>query len=164
MATIYNLIRREELIKFDANLGPRELEERQFYAIPRVAEWMSTNLPELGAAWKIEQSPAEQVDELLHRFCSGQLLQIDWTFKSLNHLGNGIWELKTADIRIFGFFNRQDSFIATDVDEKQRILDLKLYKPYCEQAMRFRTELDLDEPKFVDGDNPHGVVSNCAFP
>ena len=88
----------------------------------------------------------------------------DHRFKPLNHLSEGVWELKTADVRIFGWFAVKDCFIGTDGDLKRNIIDRNLYRPYAEQAARFRSLLDLDEPKFVTGEDPRNVVSDFYYP
>ena len=41
---------------------------------------------------------------------------------------------------------------------------LHLYRPYAEEAVRFREQLDLNNPQFVPGDDPHAVVSDFSFP
>jgi hypothetical protein len=76
------------------------------------------------------------------------------------HLGDGIWELKTADLRLFGWFLQKDCFIVSDIDDTGRIKQSNLYRGYCLQAVRRRDALELNEPKFIRGDNPDDVVSD----
>jgi hypothetical protein len=64
---------------------------------------------------------------------------------------------------MFGWFYHQDCFIGTDCNLKRVIIESKLYRPYSEQAVRFRDQLDLDGPKFVPGDDPNVVVSDCYY-
>ena len=164
MATLLTLVEQGRLIKVDPALGPRELESRNIYAFPHVIDWFSKTLPNLGSTWKLEVSPQEQVDALIGIFCSDQILTYDWHFKPLSHIQDGIWELKTPDVRIFGWFFAKDIFIGTDADAAERIKQLKMYRPYREQAVRFRDKLDLDEPKFVPGKDPQNVVSDFDYP
>ncbi len=164
MATLLDLERAAHLHKLDPALGPSEQEWRSIYVLPRLRQWMEDTLPTLESTWKVEESPAEQLDALVALFCSGETLAFGWQFKPLVHIRQGIWELKTADLRLFGWFHQKDCFVGVDADTKDRIKRLRLYRPYCEQAVRFRDQLDLDAPKYVSGDDPHAVVSDLYFP
>jgi hypothetical protein len=74
---------------------------------------------------------------------------------------DGIWELKTEDIRIFGFFHKKDCFIGVVADDATRIKTYDLYHGYANvNCRRFREAIDLDNPKCVLGDDPNAVVSN----
>lgn len=161
MATILNLAVSGEIIKVDPGLGLREMEMRRIFILPRVERWFLEDLPSTNSSWNIEVTPSEQLDALFYEFCSGQPLQIGKRFKSLIHLGDGVWQLKTADLRLFGWFAHKDCFIASDCDDADKIKRMKLYKPYCEQSVRFRCALNLDEPKFIVGDDPNYAVSDC---
>jgi hypothetical protein len=165
MATLLDLAANGLLSKLDAQLEPPQQELRMLYAGPKLVAWIKDALPALESTWKIEQSPAEQLDDLMQLFCSGEPLTYDWQFKSLTHVANGVWELKTADIRVFGWFHKKDCFVGVIADMADRIKKYRLYESYSRvEVVRFRDALDLDAPKFVPGDNPHDVVSNCAFP
>lgn len=163
MATIIELTRAGAISKLDACLDPRQQEWRSVYLLPQLRNWFETTLPELESTWNIEESPIEQMDALLAIFCSGETLTYGWQFKPLVHLGDGIWELKTADLRMFGWFTAKDCFIGADADTSERIKRLHMYQAYCKQAVRRRDALDLNEPKFVPGDNPNDVVSAFDF-
>jgi hypothetical protein len=132
-----------------------------FFLLSEARNWLEKDLPTIESTWKIEENPAEQLDALVYDFCSGKPLQVGTRFKSLVHLGDGIWELKTADLRLFGWFVRKDHFVVSDCDNTDRIKRVKLYRGYCEQAVRRREALNLDEPKYIGGDNPDDVVSDC---
>ena len=125
---------------------------------------METVLPGLDSTWKIEQPPVEQLDDLMEVFCSGSPLTYGWQFKCLTHVAEGVWELKTADVRLFGWFHKKDCFIAAVADTADRIKTHKLYEGYGRiEVINFRKALDLDDPKFIPGDNPHDVVSNFSY-
>lgn len=164
MATLIELIDRGELLKLDANLGLREMENRRIYALPRFAKWVQKDLPLLGSTWNIELQPDEQLDDLTHMFCSGKALPVGHRFKCLTHLGDGIWELKTADLRVFGWFYRKDVFIACDGVDKETVKRHNSYAGYSKQAVRFRDALDLDGMQFISGSNPDDVVSDWYQP
>lgn len=164
MATPLSLAACGTLVRYDPQLGRRQQEDRYIYLGPRLVDWLSTVLPGLGSTWKIEESPAEQLDSLLADFCAGAPLLVGHMFKALQPIGRGVWELKTAEVRVFGWFHRTDVFIGSNADLKARIVEHSLYRGYIDEAVRLRDSLDLDPPPFISGDEPRHVVSNWAYP
>lgn len=160
MATIVELATSGVLVKVDPTLGWRDLEMRRIYLLPKAHKWLLEVLPVTDSIWNIEETPAEQVEALFYEFCSGQPLPIGLRFKALVHLGDGIWELKTADLRLFGWFVQRDCFVVCDCNSAQKIKEFGLYQGYCRQAVHFRNNLNLNAPKFITGDNPDDVISD----
>jgi hypothetical protein len=80
-----------------------------------------------------------------------------------NHLRDGIWELKTPDLRLFGWFHVKDCFICGALDTAFNVKNSNLYKGYANEVGHFRDELPLDEPKYLTGDDPSNVVTNYDF-
>ncbi len=165
MATVLELDAAGSLFRFDPDLEQGIQELRCIYVSPRLKRWIDNDLPTLESTWKIELSPQEQFQAFFEEvFCPGEPLTYDWHFKPLTHVGDGIWELKTADLRIFGWFSAQDCFIGSAANLTDLVKRHRLYRGYAEEAVRFRDQLDLDPPKFIPGDNPHAVVSNFSYP
>lgn len=108
----------------------------------------------------IEIAPEEQLDGLLADFCEGVELMADTQFKCLIPLENGVWELKTPDVRMFGWFHQKDCFIASAVDAKWRILALNMYAPYIAEAARLRSQILGDDIGYIKGTEPGDVISN----
>lgn len=164
MATLLDLARQGAISKFEPNLEPTEQEVRCIYAGPKLVKWINEVLPSLESDRGLESTPLMQFIDLTSLFCSGGTLCFDWHFKPLQHVEDGIWELKTSDLRIFGWFPQKDWFIGVIGDTKRRILDYGLYGPYAKvEVAPFRAALDLDPPKFVPGVDPHDVVSDFDF-
>jgi hypothetical protein len=164
MATISSLVERDELVRIDPQLEPNEQEHRLVYALPTVIPRLSDELPSWTSIWQVEQDPIQQFDALLEVFCSGETLIFDRRFKPLNHLGEGVWELKTADLRLFGWFPVKDIFMLTCIDTATKVKTYNLYPGYAGEVVRQRNALPLNDPKFVVGEDPRDVVSNYAFP
>lgn len=164
MATLIELDQRGDLFKFDAlELGAQEF--RTIYASQVLYNWTQTTLPGMVSSWGIELSPEEQFVGLTEVFCSGETLTYGKQFKPLIHIGDGVWELKTPDLRIFGWFYRMDCFIGAVADDATRIKKVPLYYGYAHVTTpRFRDALDLDPPKYIAGDDPNAVVSNFDLP
>jgi hypothetical protein len=165
MATVLELEAAGNLFRLDPDLEPGVQELRCIYVSPRLKTWIENDLPTLESTWKIEVSPQEQLQAFLEEdFCPGEPLTYDWQFKPLTHIEDGIWELKTADLRIFGWFSVQDCFIGSAANLKDLVKRHRLYYGYVKEAVQFRDQLDLDLPKFVPGDDPHAVISNFSYP
>jgi hypothetical protein len=164
MATVVQLDQQGALFKLDV-LEQHVQEFRQFYASPVLYEWITGTLPGMASAAGVELTPQEQIVALLELFCAGERLAYEFQFKPLAHITDGVWELKTTDIRIFGWFSRKDCFIGAVADDATRIKAYKLYHGYANVTTRgIRDTLNLDQPKFVPGDDPHAVVSNFNYP
>lgn len=164
MATVLDLCDQGLLIKLDADLPGGQQELRMTYLHPRVQKWLESDLHDLEPRWTTELSPAEQLAAFVEIWASGDAILIGHQVKPLVHLGDGIWEFKTEDIRMFGWFVARDCFICSAIDDATRVKSLHLYRPYCEQACRDRDALPLSGAKFVSGSNPIDVVSNFSFP
>jgi hypothetical protein len=161
MATLLHLISEGLVARIDPELAN---EDRYIYALPRFRKWIESTLVGMASSWNIEVSPLEQFDELLDRFCSGDFLIVGHDFKCLHRHENGVWELKTADLRIFGWFYLRDTFIAAAAEAKWKIEESGLYHGMIEQTVRDRDRLELDPPKFLSGSDPNVVVSSFNFP
>lgn len=104
----------------------------------------------------------EQVAVLLDDFIYGDPLEEDRQFKQLNPKTNGIWELKTGDVRFFGFFNAFDCFVivcAADAAWLKEEMTTR-YAECIQSAVLFRDSLSLDDPKFIESGDPRYVISN----
>ena len=133
------------------------------YVLPRVMPRMVDELPAFESQWNIEVSPIQQFDALMEDFCLGVNLTFDRQFKPLCHIKDGIWELKTPDLRIFGWFVIKDIFIAGAIDTAFNVKNGPLYVGYAREVAYFRDNLNLNEPKFVTGTEPQDVISNYDF-
>lgn len=161
MSTLAELDQQGALHKLDPQLGPREQEERLIYASPKFAKWVADELPGLGSDRALEVLPAGQLDALFADFTRGKALTYDHQFKPLHPRSESTWELKTADLRIFGWFACMDCFIAVVATTKAFILEHEgIVAGYVGEVVRFRNLLDLDPPKLIEGDDPNAVVSN----
>lgn len=161
MATILELVSEGRLIKLDPQLGERELEERQIFLLAETAVKAALMLESMESEWNIESSPAEQLDEFVHYFATGGMLNFPRQFHSLTHRRDGIWELKTQDLRLFGWFVAKDCYICSDIANANEVKRMRMYAGYCEQAWFRRDQLELNDPKYVHGKEPKDVISNC---
>ena len=152
MATILILEERGDLERVEVDLKPRDMPERSFYAFPKVIKWLDEQLPLLQAVLdENRQSPLEQVDFLLYEFVRGASI-VHWNQAHIMRPNrNGVWELKTPDVRFFGWFACKDCFVAAEAASAEQVKAHSLYHGYSNQVVYQRSILDLDEPKYVDG-------------
>jgi len=161
MSTLVHLSAEGALQRWEPALRAEEQALRAIYLHPRAVDWLTHTLPELEPTWNLEVDPAEELDAFANVFFRGETLAFDKQVKPLRHISAGIWELKTAELRLFGWFASRDIFICSAVDSATKIKQHRLYAGYRDQAVRDRVALNLDEPKFVSGDEIENVLSNC---
>ncbi len=146
----------------DPGLEAHELPNRRLYASPDFVRWLDAELPELeGDTVDADLSPIEQVFALFHKYVVGESFGSDRRFKKLSGTPNHhVWELKTDDVRVFGWVPKKDVYICCYGDLKLSIETLKKYGRYIAQTKFFRDHLDLDEPKAIEGERYQDVISN----
>lgn len=163
MATLSELITAGDLHKYDPELPPDELELRMFLASERMAKWVVETLPGLECDQDRQLTPEQEFSALMENFCGGTVLEIPRDFHPMRPVGQGIWELRTIDLRFFGWFPVKDVFIAVSAHTAKRVKDLDIYPGLVSEAATFRDRLNLDPPKFIEGDDPNAVLSNYAY-
>jgi len=156
MATSENLRSLEvdgDLIKITVKLDPRQQVDRRIYVVPSVRDYMRDTLRGLPVTQMSEFPPRVQVLNLLKKFISGGRLYYGdgGEIRDLKPLEYDVWELKTADMRLIGWFCMRDIFICTAIAEKFRLVENGLYGAYIQEAVRTRNEMKLDEPKSIEG-------------
>ncbi|UWQ14588.1 hypothetical protein K3556_01470 [Aliiroseovarius sp. M344] len=154
MATIEKLCIDKKLEKVSGLLDRGEMPLRAIYLLPAAAEWMRNVLPGLKADGFNDGavSPNQQAFVLLRDFVVGRDMFADDMYPKPmrpDDVDHGIWELRTADLRFFGWFVRKGCFVVSSVETKEKLLLHKLYAGHREQAIQRRNALDLDDPKFL---------------
>ncbi|MBU1375905.1 MAG: hypothetical protein KKE02_15545 [Alphaproteobacteria bacterium] len=127
-------------------------------------KWLTERLPKEISQWGVESTPEEQVAALLEDFCGGGELAVGPRFHILYPGKDGVWELKSPDARIFGWFVHRDCFVGYVGDTAERVKKYGLYAGYVGETIRFRDQLPLDPPKFIADEDPHAVVSAYYYP
>lgn len=163
MATVAKLAADDLLIKWHVEIPGDKQVGRLLYLTPELAQRMDTALAG-GSSWNIEESPAQQLDALTVVFVSGEPLTFQWQFKPLVHHKDGVWYLKTADIRLFGWFPFRDCFVAGAIGLTDLVKRSQLYHGFAGEVAHLRDNLPLDEPKFISGNDPNAVISNLSYP
>lgn len=129
--------------------------ERLFYGTDGFMAWFLEVLPFLERD-RGSLKPDEQVDRLLWEFVTGKPMAYQQGAENLEPKTAAVWELKTIDVRIFGWFAARGTFIAVNGALRSSLKPWEKYAPYIEEVTDVRDGLDLDEPKFL----PHGAVKD----
>jgi hypothetical protein len=166
MATLLDLAggRAPVLFKLDPGFEDGSQEFRCILASQKLKIWIEQELPNLVSPLGIQISPQEQLFALVDVFYSDETLTYGGHFKPLRCRGQGVWELRTEDLRIFGWFPLKDHFIGVVANDATYIKEHRLYEGYIGEVVRFRNQLDLVEPKFIQGKDSNNVVSNYTYP
>ena len=161
MATLLELCESGRLEQIDATLDGHELAWRRIFATPEFVGWLDETLPAFPTDEVYSNmSPLEQVYSVFAEYISGEDFSIDKRFRKLKRTPTlDIWEIKTSDIRIFGWVPEKDAFICCFGDDASTIKNLNLYDRYMAQANFVRTQIDLNEPKSITGGSYADVLS-----
>jgi hypothetical protein len=155
LATLTYHLNPPALHKIDVPLDPGELELRLLYGFPAFIEWLWQELPNLHPGrLRAAQSPKQQIDYRFYQWVSGQEISYNRMFKDLSPASAEVWEMKTVDVRVFGWMYKPGVFIAVFGDYADFYKPPSARKSY-ESAIRrvkdARERLELDEPKYVGG-------------
>lgn len=154
MATIAELCGRGIVEQIEVELEAGELPERLVYCHPRVVKWLENVLPTLQTDGYIAGAltPSEQAATFLHQFIAGRPIS-SMPPRTMRPESDGIWELRTHDLRFFGWFWKKGVFVLSAIDTKARCVKIQgLYGGYREQSKTDRDTIDLDEPKYILGE------------
>jgi hypothetical protein len=152
MATLIELCDAGILTPIGGGLDAHEQPERLIYAFQDVIDWLENTLPSIEPDFhEGKQDPIEQLDDLFHDFISGA----DFAYYEKSHsmlpTDPGIWELKTPDLRLFGWFASRNVFVIGHINSAFLCKLHNLYPGYRNSVEYKRDHLDLDEPKFITG-------------
>lgn len=160
MATLLELCYRGVITAIDP-LEPDELSWRTLYGTNDFITWLDEELPTLSNNPLYSNlSAIEQVSAMFAEYVSGENFSTDRRFKKLSRTpDNYVWELKTDDVRIFGWVPKRDVFICCYGDGKQTIVNYDSYGRYAAQTDYVRRQMDLDEPKYLETERYTDVLS-----
>ena len=158
--TFDSLLMEGVIVKVEVILGGSELPKRLLYGTVNFIDWLEMRISRQEASpVGADLSPVEQLDFLFYSFVSGRPLIYSRQFRAIRAERNAVWELKTVDFRIFGWFARRDCFVAVFGDWADHVKDHDLYRGYRLEIRRLRRELGIGDDFCVAGVNPEDVIS-----
>jgi len=160
MSTIDGLIKNGAFSRIEIELAVGEQPVRLIFGTTGFIEWLNTLLQGAEPEHRLgDTTPAEQVDQLFYAFVSGKPLNYLRQFRFIRAEKNAIWELKTPDVRIFGWFLQRDCFVGVFGNWADHVKDHDLYRGYRIAIRRLRRELDVEDNLCVKGTSPSDVIS-----
>jgi hypothetical protein len=136
-----------------------EFDEREFYAMPSFMRFLQEILPTLErGVLDANETPRQQMDSVLRRWNAGKPMRRGRAFSTLDPTRYSVWEMKTADLRIFGWLYRPRVFVAAfvgfadDYKKQNGQPPKESYSAARIRVMWLRGTLPLDPPLYVIGD------------
>jgi hypothetical protein len=155
MATFDSLLTSKKLIPVALRLRRGQFPERKIYAYPECVEWMRNEVPKMITGRVASDfTPLEQLVERLRQWIAGDPMEYGRMFHDMDPRTDDVWEMKTADLRIFGWMYRPRQFIAVRggyADDYKEPTKIKTYADDRREVVKARDALPLDGEKFVTG-------------
>jgi hypothetical protein len=155
MATFDTLLAQKSLVRVTVKLPRGQFHERKFYAYPECLEWMRNHVPRMVAGRLASAfTPTEQLMERLRQWMAGEPMKYAPWFRDLDPQEHGVWEMKTADLRVFGWMYRAREFVAVRggyADDYKEPTKIKNYADDRREVVRAREALPLDGQKYAKG-------------
>lgn len=158
MATLEHLAATDKLLKHEPDLDENELSERIAYFSPAFDQWLDAFLRQLASRAGRHLTPFEQAEQILYEFVAGQPMAYSVHYRKLEPLTAHVWELKTPDVRLFGWFPKRAIIVFVCGALKENVKKFDNYTPFIQEVIAFRDALDLDHPKAITGVGRHEVL------
>jgi hypothetical protein len=155
MATFDKLLKANVLVRVTFRLPRGQFHERKIYAYPGCLEWMRNEIPKMVTGRVASDfTPKEQLIERLRQWMSGDPMAYGRMFRDMEPKIDEVWEIKTADLRIFGWMYRPREFIAVRAgyaDDYKEPTKIKNYADERREVVKARDTLPLDGDKYTEG-------------
>ena len=160
MSTLATLVEAHGLRSLSVPMGAAVQKWRVLYAAPRLITFLGQIVAgDPPTRCEADLSPKEQLYGLFADFISGEELVFDEEYHAMYPGDAAIWELKTPDIRIYGWFAQVDCFIGVVGDWKDRIVEFGLNAGYRDEAITFRRDCGAEEKFCIWETGPHDAIS-----
>lgn len=151
MATLEDVCASGLLLRFDAELDEGEEARRWLYVTPEFDRWLTADLPTLPRDRGRNLAPVGQLDVLFHDFVVGHPMAYAPDRTSVKPLTSNVWELKSEDVRVFGWFAKRRHFVAVAAAMRKDLKPATRYRLFIDRVCAVRAALPLDEPKSTTG-------------
>ncbi|UYN96676.1 MAG: hypothetical protein KIT25_07025 [Enhydrobacter sp.] len=150
MATIPILEAKGDLLPYEPDFEHDEFPSRWIHQAPDFPAWLG-KLQEEEPDQPRNLSPFEQVEQLLFDYAVGRPMIYARDRRLLEPVGFHVWEMKTLDVRLFGWLPMRRHLVLVCGEMKRHLKPSSRYKPFVDRVVAFRDKLDLDRPKFLMG-------------
>ena len=104
--------------------------------------------------------PRIQVESVFYGFCDGKAAAYGHDIRCLEPVDRAVWELKTDDLRIFGWFACKNHFVADRGAFRNHLRTFKDYGPHVAAVAKWRDAVTPPLPGWETGTRTQDVVSN----
>jgi hypothetical protein len=133
---------------------------RYVFLTPECVSWIMGPLRSIPKSDTAQSTPPGQLEAKLTRFCEGSRLSIQDMHIMLPHK-HGVWEVKTVDVRVFGWFPVPNYLILHTGGDAQKLHDdLTLYNPLINDTASYRDNLPPGLPGPIMSKRQEDVISN----
>src|SRR6266852_2301599 len=158
MSTISSLLVQGTLRAVTLGLLDDELPERGLFGTHRLFKHLAEELPSIPSR-DATLSAKEQVSNLFGRYLTNRPLILRSPISPLRHLKDAVWELKTLDVRVFGWFAAKNSMIIDAGCDVKLLKSEKLnYSGFINQTSYVRKTLGFAPTEYVQGKLPNDIL------
>ncbi|MBY5743494.1 hypothetical protein HFO28_07795 [Rhizobium leguminosarum] len=159
MATLVQLIEKGVLRPVHIKLRRNEFRDRFFLGLPGFRTWLENEVKTATAFYEGDIQPKRQALAILKDFIVGKPFPGPKLYKKMSPHTDDVWELRTPDLRFFGWFYRKNCYIATSGELFEKLkADERLYEEHRINCIKARNGMDLDPPKYLQGATADDVI------
>ena len=159
MSTMTKLLANTTLQSVTLGLLDDELPERGLFGTARLFYFLDKELPSIPSRDPLLSSK-EQVSNLFGRYLKNKPLVLQSPISPIRHLEQGIWELKTLDVRVFGWFANKDTMILdAGCDVKLLKAGNLAYSGFINQTNYIRKSLGFSSADYIQGTTPNDILT-----
>lgn len=137
-----------------------ELPQRGLFGTKRLFSFLAQDLPTIESQDTM-LSASEQVANLFGSYLTNRPLILRSPISPLRHLEHAVWELKTLDVRIFGWFADRDLMVIDAGCDVKLLKSAKLnYSGFISQTQYVRKTLGFTPNDYISGDQPNDILTN----
>lgn len=159
-ASIHSACLESGLEQYQLKLYNTQKAWRYVYFSKGFLNWFNSELPNLAVPTEGNDDLYVQLETEFLGFCSGEPLSDLMDIKCLDPHDYGVWELKTANLRIFGWFPEKNYFIVHHVELKGNLTKYANYTAHINAVVKFRESLASVLSSYVSGKGVFHVISN----
>lgn len=147
LSTLHTLRTQGVLVGYALAEDDERLPERCLYLTQGLANWIETDLAKAEVPGRAI-SPQEQLTDFMDRFVGEPTMHIN-DFQQIKPAGAAVYEMKTTDVRVYGWFAARRVFIAVEGALKRDTKTAGTVTAIRKRVTEFRVSIKLPQPDFA---------------
>lgn len=147
LSTLRMFVRTGRLLQYELAEDDDRQPHRSLYVTPDLARWINGDLARHPLS-KRAVSPVEQIADFMDRFVGEPVMHIN-DFQQIKPAGAHVYEMKTTDVRVYGWFPAARVFIAVEGALKAETTAAGTVTAIRKRVEAFRSGLALPSPDSV---------------